>query len=350
MKKSNNSKQPLVSISIPVYNAEKTIAETIQSIINQTYNNLEIIIVDNASTDNTLQVIKKFKDPRIKIYKNNKNIGAEKNFSKCVKLAKGRYIAIFHADDVYTKNMIKKQVEVFQNNPNIAAVFTRANKINSSGEIIGESRIPSHLKNKKCYHFYEIFTSILENGNFLVTPSVMVKSEIYKKMIPFNEKKFDTSADLDMWLRILEKHPIAIIDEKLMSYRISYEQGSYQLRKTRTEEADFFKVMNYYLSKFGTLEIPPNILKKYELLIQIDKIRCAINFLVKNKSEDAKKLLKNSLSIKLFKMAIRNDKKIYFTTYFIIGVILLLSIFLKIGYFSGKILHCLRYKWKMRYV
>jgi len=93
------SNQPLVSICIPTYNAKKTVVQTVQSILNQTYKNLEIIIVDNASTDNTLDLLQKFKDPRIKIYKNIKNIGAEKNFSRCIELAKGKYIAIFHADD-----------------------------------------------------------------------------------------------------------------------------------------------------------------------------------------------------------------------------------------------------------
>ncbi len=350
MKKSHN-KQPLVSISIPVYNAEKTIAETVQSILDQTYQNLEIIIVDNASTDSTLKILQKFKDPRIKIYKNEKNIGAEKNFSKCVRLANGEYTAIFHADDVYLSTMVEKQIEIFQNNPNIGAVFTMANKINTHGEIIGETKLPPKLKNKEYYHFNEIFISILEYGNFLVTPSAMVKSRIYKKMIPFNEEKFGTSADLDMWLRILEKYPITVIDEKLMNYRISYQQGSYQLRRTRTEQADFFKVINHYLSiKYDTINIPIDILKKYELLIQVDKIRCAINFLTKNKPKEAKKLLRNSFSIELFKVAMKNNKKIYFITYFIIGAILLLSIHLKLGHYFGKIAHNLRYKWKMRFV
>ncbi|MCO5383612.1 MAG: glycosyltransferase [Methanosarcina barkeri] len=153
---------PLVSICIPVYNSEKTIVSTLQSILNQTYQNLEIIIVDNASTDNTLDLIGKLTDPRIIIYKNSVNIGAEKNFSKCIELATGDYIAIFHSDDLYKQEMVQKQVQAFQENPSIGAVFTLANQINEQGEVIGEYKLPVELKNNGTYCFSEIINLILK--------------------------------------------------------------------------------------------------------------------------------------------------------------------------------------------
>jgi len=343
--------QPLVSICIPTYNAGKTVVQTVQSILNQTYQNLEIIIVDNASTDNTLAILQKFKDSRIKIHKNTKNIGAEKNFSRCVELANGGYIAIFHADDLYMPDMVQRQVRVFQDNSIIGAVFSMANKINICGERIGETKLPVELKGEKSYCFSEIFLSILENGNFFVTSSAMVRSRIYKKLMPFNVENFATSADLDMWLRVLEEHPITILDEKLMSYRISYTQGTYQFGYERTGSADFFKVMNYYLSaKSGTLDISHSTLNKYKLLKDIDNIRCAVNFLAKGKSKDAKKLLKESFSFNLLKVTVGNNRKLYFITYLIFGTVLLLLAHLGLGHRLGKMLHYLRYKWKMRLV
>lgn len=355
MVNSNNKQklpnQPLASICIPSYNAEKTVVQAVQSILNQTYQNLEIIIVDNASTDNTLNLLQKFKDPRIKIHRNTKNIGAEKNFSRCVELANGEYVAIFHADDLYMPDMVQKQVTVFQNNPLIGAVFSMANTINICGETIGETKLPVELKGKTSYYFSEVFLSILENGNFFVTPSAMVRSRIYKKLLPFNVENFATSADLDMWLRILGERPITILDEKLMSYRISYLQGTYQFGYERTELADFFKVMNYYLStKSGTLDISHSTLNKYKLLKSIDNIRCAVNCLAKGKSRDAKKLLKESFSVNLFKVAMGENRKLYFITYLIFATVLLLLAHLGLGHCLGKMLHYLRYKWKMRLV
>lgn len=349
------SNQPLVSICIPTYNAEKTVVQTVQSILNQTYHNMEIIIVDNASTDDTLALLRKFNDPRMKIHKNTKNIGAEKNFSRCVELAKGKYIAIFHADDLYMPDMVQKQVRAFQDNPTVGAVFTTVNIINSRGEIIGEGKLPVELRSKEIYFFPEIFLSLLENGNFFVSPSAMVKSKLYKKLMPFNVERFGTSADLDMWLRILEEHPVAILDEKLMSYRISYTHGTYQFGYVRTEQADFFKVVDYYLSvESGALSIPRSVLNKYGFIKSIDKIRCAVSCLAKGKSGDAKKLLRESFSPNIFGFVIGSIGKpkflAYGIAYWIFGVILLVFVHLGLGRYLGKRLHYLRYKWKMRFV
>lgn len=345
------NKKPLVNVCIPTYNAEKTVVSTLQSILNQTYQNLEIIVVDNASTDNTLALLQQFNDPRMKIYKNSKNIGAEKNWGRCIGLASGEYICIFHADDLYKRDMIKKQVQAFQDNPSIGAVFTMANRINDRGEVMGEPKLPVELKGKRIYYVSEIFIPILRNRNFLMCPSAMVRSEVYKELAPFNDELFGTSADLDMWLRILERHPIAILDEKLMSYRISNAQGSYRFRYLRTEQADFFKVMDFYLSvKFGDMDIPNSALNKYELLRSMDNIMRAVNHLIKGQSEDARKLLKESFSIKVFKATMGYIAKPKFLAYCVFGAMLLVLVYFGLGRYLGKGLHWLLYRWKRRFV
>lgn len=345
------NKKPLVSVCIPTYNAEKTVVNTVRSILNQTYQNLEIIIVDNASTDNTLALLQKFEDPRIKIYKNEENIGAEKNWNRCIGLARGEYIAIFHADDLYNPDMVEKQVRAFQDNPSVGAVFTEANRINDRGDAMGEHKLPVELKDKGIYHFEEIFYSILENGNFLTCPSVMVRSEIYKELAPFNDDEFGTSADLDMWLRILERHPIAILNEKLMSYRISETQGCRLYNYLRTGQADFFKVMDFYLSvKSSDLDIPNSALNKYELQRNVDTITRSVNFILKSQPQEAKKLLKKSLSPRVFRATISRIKEPKYVAYCIFGVLLLFSINLRIGSYLAKVFPWLLYLWKRMFV
>jgi glycosyltransferase involved in cell wall biosynthesis len=345
------SNQPLVSICIPTYNAEKTVVQTVQSILNQTYHNMEIIIVDNVSTDDTLALLRKFNDPRMKIHKNTKNIGAEKNWSKCIELARGEYIAIFHADDLYMPNIVEKQVQAFQDNPSIGAVFTVASYINDRGEIIGESTLlPAELGGKKICYFSEIFISILKNKNFMMCPSAMVKSEIYKELAPFNDERFETSADLDMWLRILERHPIAILDEKLMSYRISNTQGCRLYNYLRTEKADFFKVMDYYLLiKFGYRDIPNSALNKYELLRNMDNIYRSTNYLIKGKTQDAKKLLRKLFSIKAFKVMMGCLEEPEFLIRWIFGVMLLFLVYFGLGGHIDMRLYWLLHRWKRRF-
>jgi len=339
-----------ICICIPTYNAEKTVVQTVRSILNQTYQNTEILVVDNVSTDNTLALLREFNDPRIKIHENNKNVSAEENFSRCIQLANGEYIAIFHADDLYMPDIVQKQVQAFQDNPTIGAVFTLANFIDDSGTVIGEHRLPVELRGKRIYYFPEIFLSILENQNFLVCPSAMVRSAIYKELEPFDGKRFKTSADLDMWLRILEKYPIAILGEKLINYRVSRAHGSYWFGYLRTEQADFFKVMDYYLSvKSTVLDIPRGALNKYEFLRSIDKIRCAVNYLIKGQSQDAKKLLKESFSAPVFWGAVGKIRGPKILAYRIFSATLLGLVDLGLGQHLRKILYWFLYIRKKKF-
>jgi len=341
--------QPLVSICVPTYNAAKTVKQTLESVLNQTYRNIEVIIVDNASTDDTLSVVREINDPRIRIYCNKTNIGAERNFSKCVHLANGEYTAIFHADDLYMPDMVQKQVQAFQDNPTIGAVFTMAKLINNRGKVIGRATLPSELRNKEVFQFPEVFVAILSNLNFLVCPSAMVKGELYKQLVPFDVEHFGTSADLDMWLRILQTCPIAILDEPLMEHRVSSAQGSYTTRYLRTELADFFKVMDHYLgSESSALRIPRKALRKYAFLRAIDNIRRAVNHLIKGHPQKARPLLKRILSRDAFLGALSSIKKGKFLVYWFSGVILLALVQLGFGPYLGKILHWLLYRWKRR--
>jgi hypothetical protein len=150
-----------------------------------------------------------------------------------------------------------------------------------------------------------------------------------------------------MWLRILQICSIAILNEYLIEHRISNTQGSFQLRYLRTEQADFFKVMDCYLSvKIGNMNIPKNVLNKYEFLRSIDKIRCAINYLIKDRLQDAKDLLKKSFSIDIFRGAIGNIGKPKFLIYWILGLILLGLVDIGLGKYIRKSLYYLLYRRK----
>jgi len=297
---------------------------TIQSILNQTYQNLEILVVDNASTDNTSSLLGQVNDPRLVIRRNERLIDGHANWSKCIQLATGEYIAVFHADDLYLPDMVERQVRAFQDNPSVGAVFTLANFINDRDEIIGGSKLPAKLRRKRVFHYPEIFLSILEKGNFLTCPSCMVRGKLYKELAPFDVDRFGTSTDLDMWLRILEKGPIAVLDEKLMSYRVSTTHGSYQWPFVRTEEADFFKAMDYHLSvKSGVMDIPRSVLDKYEFQRSLDKIVRAINHLNKRESAEAKRLLREAVSTRAFRGAARSIARPRAVAFWLCSILLL---------------------------
>ena len=343
--------QPLVSICVPIYNAEKTVMSTLQSILNQTYHNLELLVVDNASTDNTLGLLQQINDHRLVIHRNERNIGGEANYSKCIGLANGEYIAVFHADDLYMPNMVEKQVQAFQDNPSVGAVFTLANLINEKGKVIAEAKLPVKLRGKGIYYLPEIFISILENGNFLMCPSCMVRGKLYKELVPLDVDRFGTSDDLDMWLRMLEKHPVAILDEKLMSYRLSNRKESYQLGNLRTEQADFFKVMDYHLGvKSSLLDIPSHALNKYEFQRSKDNFWRAENYVIKKQPQEAKKLLKESFSATVFWGVIGNIRTPGLLVYWIFDIMIMGLVYLGLGRYLGKGLHWWLYTWKRRMI
>jgi len=138
----------VVNICIPVYNGERFIKETLDSIVAQDYKNKEIIISDNASTDKTPKIIQEYVGKYgIKCYRNEQYLSeGEYNFNRCIGLAKGDLICVYHADDVYKPNIVSKCVELFEKYNNVGAVFTMADIINEKGKVIGGYRLPKELK------------------------------------------------------------------------------------------------------------------------------------------------------------------------------------------------------------
>lgn len=349
-KTKTSSDKPLVSICIPAYNTAKFLKKSLDSIVNQTYTNREIIVSNNASTDDTAKIVKKYVEKyKIKYFENDKNIGPWRNFERCISLAKGEYIAIFHADDIYMPNIVQKQVEYFQKNLQIGAVFTNANLINGRGEIIGESKLPVELNKKGTYYFTDIFFSTLNNLHYLVCPSVMVKSKIYHELIPFRDDLFETASDVDMWFRISEKYPIAILPEKLMNYRFSNTHETYLIRYLRTVEADYFKVMDYYLAnKLKNVNISKNTLSNYEFQRSRDKLKCVINHIIRDEITDAKGLLKKPFSIDIFWNVGGMKRKYKYLFYFLLEVMMSILISFGLIKYVKKILFWRLYQWRRR--
>lgn len=291
---------PLLTIFVLAYNSEKTIGKTLSSLLNQTYPNIEIIISDNGSTDRTEEIARDFqkKSSKIILRKNTPEKipgkyydGCYDNCNGCINsgMINGEFVSFFHSDDTYGKEMAEKEVEFLVKNPEAGAVFTLGNIIDKEDNLIGQRKIPKELKGKNIYGFVEIFEALLTHGNvFMVTPSFMSRTEAIKKMGVFNWKDFETSADLDMWLRILENHKIGILQENLINWRVG--GGSKQYQISREERSDFFKVMDYYL-KNQTGKIGKKILLQYEYQKDFDDTLLALNFFLKGEIKKAKHLI-----------------------------------------------------------
>lgn len=287
-----------VCICIPTYNAEQTIGETLQSLLVQDYPDLIIKVVDNASTDKTLAVVSNFNDPRVSIYRSDENIGAEPNFTRCISLAEGDYTAIYHADDIYEPDMVRRQVEFLNAHSEACAVFTEAMKIDEYGRPIGWLRVPNDKDmNKEVLDFNNLFRSILKHSNFLICPSAMARTQTYRDVIgAWRGDLFGSSADLDVWLRFAKYGAIGLIREPLMRYRVSQYQGSQTLCRLRTERADFFRVVDYYNTHSPELFLTKSSNKHYLRLQRTDRLVRAVNLIRLGRIKEAAKLSADVIS------------------------------------------------------
>ena len=284
---------PLVCICIPTYNAERTILETLESVLAQTYSNLVIHISDNASSDNTLKIIESVADPRVIIHRNVINIGGEGNFTRCIQLAEGKYTAIFHSDDIYEQNIVAKQVAFLEANADVGTVFTEAITIDEQGLPLGLiGRAPGGIGGVVRFEFCDLLQTILFNHNFLVCPSAMVRTAIYTTEIKeWGAGMFRSASDVDMWLRLARIQTIAVLNEPLMRYRISSMQFSNKIRN-RTERTDFFLVMDHYLCQAEVRSFITNDdLRHYGWLERHERVARALNLFVLGKGAEAKGLL-----------------------------------------------------------
>lgn len=331
---------PPVCICIPTYNAAATIRETLTSILAQTYPNLVVHVSDNASTDTTLSVIESLNDSRIVIHRNIENIGGEGNFTRCIQLAEGKYTAIFHADDVYEPEMVSKQVAFLENNPEAGAVFTEAFLIDGFGKRVGRIHLPPQIKSENnLYGLDTIFPAILRHSNFFICPSFMVRTQVYKEEIEvWRGNLFQTSADLDVWLRILQQHLIGHIPNPLINYRVSNNQGSAQVRQ-ETKRSDFFLVVDYYLEQEPFRKrITKNDLRHYRWLDRRDRVMRSVNFYLTGRPHEATELMGDLLSWDGFHAAIRTKRGLFIM---IIGLYMKALIFLGL---PG------RGKWPLHYI
>ncbi|WP_407536946.1 glycosyltransferase family 2 protein [Cetobacterium somerae] len=200
--------EPLVSIITPSYNSKDFIKETIESVLNQTYKNWEMLIVDDCSTDSTQKYLKDFeeKDRRIKVIYLEKNVGAGIARNLAIEKAKGRYIAFLDSDDIWNNKKLEKQVKFTEEN-SYKFTFTKFQKISEDGKAYKMIvKAPKKLTyNKNLYY------------NHIQTSTVMYNQEILGKIyMPEIRKR----QDYGLWQKILDKTNGYGLNENLMYYRL----------------------------------------------------------------------------------------------------------------------------------
>ncbi len=215
---------PRVLVTLTSYNHEKYIRTAIESVLNQTFKDFLLLIYDDASTDNSWEIINSYKDPRIHAMRNETN-QAGNFFQITPKNIPGEFIAVHHSDDSWEPTKLEKQIEIMDKFPDIAAVFTHV-------QIIDEEGNPFSDKNNFYYEVfdqpnrsrYEWLNHFFYNGNALCHPSLLLRANCIAdlKLV----KGLAQLPDFDRWIQLCFKHEIFVIQEKLTFFRVRAQEAN----------------------------------------------------------------------------------------------------------------------------
>jgi len=230
-----NKYQPMISVVMPVYNAEKYLNEAIESILTQTYDDFEFIILNDGSTDRSEEIILSYNDARIVYIKNETNLQIVKTLNKGVAVAKGKYIARMDADDISLPQRFEKQIQCMEGNPHIAICGTHI-------QIFGDKRYTlSYPLNDM-----EIKAKLLFN-TALGHATILAKTEIFQKFQ--YDEEYNKSEDYELWTRLLLEYQASNIPELLYEYRYHATQTCTIHKKKQDNMA--CSIREKYLTNLG---------------------------------------------------------------------------------------------------
>ena len=219
-----------ISVIVPVFNGELTIQETINSILNQTFENIEVIISNDGSTDSTLEIVSNISDSRIKIL-SYPNAGVSASRNRGISQAKGEYISFMDADDLWTPDKLELQWQALQDNPQASVAYSWTDYIDESSNFLKSGR---RIKVNGDAFSKLLVTNFLENGS-----NPLISKEAVEKVGGFDESLF-AAEDKDMWLKLSVDYEFVCVEKPQILYRSSMNSLSSNLKNM---EATSLKVI-----------------------------------------------------------------------------------------------------------
>jgi glycosyltransferase involved in cell wall biosynthesis len=248
--------RPLVSVVMPVYNAEKYLKPAIDSILNQSYTDLDIVIVNDGSTDNSKNIIKSYQDPRIRYFENAQNSGIVVTRNRGLEEARGDYIAVMDSDDLAAPDRMKIQVEFLENNQEFGMCGSYFKTINGQDKILKTVNFPTNDKDARSY---------LIVHNCFCHSTVMIRGELAKRLK--YDLRYDVVEDYELWYRISKISKIINLPVYTTFYRVHGNNVS------TTKNKHMFILLD---------KINSNVLDDLEILYTRDELSLHSNLLIYN--------------------------------------------------------------------
>lgn len=238
---SSTTPTPTVIVLLPVYNAAGFIAQTIESILAQTFTDFELLLINDGSSDESVKIIEQFTDPRIRLVHNERNLGLIETLNRGAALARGKYIARMDADDVALPQRLEKQVNFLEQHSGIHVVAAFVDFINTDGEVTGS------WSTDRAANTEAAIQAMMPQTNCIAHPAVMIRTETLRQFLYSPAQK--GAEDYDLWLRMLAagKH-IAKIEEVLLHYRIHPASITVQLKAAVPLEKRLLRIKRKFVA------------------------------------------------------------------------------------------------------
>ena len=249
---------PTVSVLIKAYNHAAYIGQTIESILAQSFQDFEIVVTDDASTDSTADIVRRYKDPRLKLEILPGNLGISGAMNATIARAHGSYLAILNSDDWAFSSRLSRQVTFLDHNPGVAAVFGLPKAVGENGEPVAAFndfgaplRFPDFARATWLRHFFAF-------SNCLCAPAAMIRREAYRTAGPY-DRRLTNLQDLDMWIRMLAAGlDLHLLPEEVTAFRIRDNHANMSApspEKTTRSRFELGKVLRHYAA------MPPALLE-----------------------------------------------------------------------------------------
>ena len=214
--------RPRISVCIPAYNHERYIRGCINSVLGQSFTDFEIVITDDCSTDGTVDVVKSFSDPRIRLFQLARNQGPSVAANNNFREARGDFLCPLASDDLFRPEKLERQLAFLESNPQIGVAFSYMRYVDERG-----AEIPNHFG----YQWVEVenrsrelwLRNFFYQGNSLSAPTAMIRRSVLDKIGPVDPRLLQTQ-DLDLWIRVCLQFDVHVIPERLIDYRVRDDQ------------------------------------------------------------------------------------------------------------------------------
>ena len=236
-----------VSICIPAYNNAQHIGETIESVLAQTFTDFELVIVDDNSKDNTVEVVQEYmkKDSRVVLYQNEKNLGMSGNWNRCVEMTKGEFVKLICADDILMPDCLENEVRAIKKAENISMVISDSQLIDNDKKKIGT--FPRYHKAGLVGGAKIAKASLIMINYFGMPCAVLFRRACFDKVGGF-DSNYKYILDFDLWMNMAGTGAVYVIKECLNGFRLRNDSNTGKVFST--EQKDYFNEHKYLVNKY----------------------------------------------------------------------------------------------------